>query len=105
MSQRDMFVMSQLDAPNTQSTSVSLPPAREKKSSSEYHWLLTFHCNEDDEHPFNYYITSLFRGAVPRNWLIGKLQKEWGMQERLMPNLPGTSYKVFAKIQKGNEFY
>ena len=100
MSQQDMFAMSPISAPNSKATSASLP-GMQKTPSKDYHWLLTFHCSEDEEFPFSHYITSLFRGAVPTNWLRGKLREEWRMQERIMPNLPGESYKVFAKIQKG----
>ena len=78
-------------------------PGGEKLSKTNYHWLLTFHCDPDDEFPFSHWISTLFRdGSVPTNWFKGKLTDEARMQNRTMPALPGeNSYRVFAKIEKG----
>ena len=103
---------SQEEFPNTQNSSSSVPasvsvslPGGKKLSRNNYHWLLTFHCDEDSEKPFSHYISSLFDdGCVPESWIKGKLIDDRRLENRKMKVLPGIKpYRIFAKIQKGKD--
>ena len=77
-----------------------------RQSRLEYWWLITFQWDINVEEPFKMYVRSIFKNRIPISWYQGGLNLNCRQIPLNLPGLPGKSYSIFAKVEKGiNYFY
>ena len=79
----------------------SQPPAINRGSDVNYHWICIFNWCENDPRPFEIHVREVTKGYIPESWFKKPLSAENRQQKASFKPFGKKILSVFCKIEFG----